>query len=130
MALPDRGSLIWLLFPPQAGSEQAGRRPGIVLTPMGYHQRSRLAIVCPITNRERGWPMEVKLPSGLPITGVVLVDHIRSVDRDAPEPGSSRALAVIRAAGRTGQSGRWDLNPRHLAWKARALPLSYARRSE
>jgi mRNA interferase MazF len=47
MALPDRGSLIWLEFSPQAGTEQAGRRPGIVLTPLRYHQRSRLAIVCP-----------------------------------------------------------------------------------
>ncbi|MPZ32417.1 MAG: mRNA-degrading endonuclease [Rhodospirillales bacterium] len=83
MTLPDRGSLVWLLFSPQAGSEQAGRRPGIVLTTMGYHQRSRLAIVCPITSRERGWPTEVKLPPGLPIEGVVLVDHVRSVDRGA-----------------------------------------------
>jgi mRNA interferase MazF len=83
VTLPDRGSLVWLLFSPQAGSEQAGRRPGIVLTPLAYHQRSRLAIVCPITSRERGWPMEVKLPQGLPVSGVVLVDHVRSVDRDA-----------------------------------------------
>jgi mRNA interferase MazF len=81
--LPDRGSLVWLEFSPQAGSEQAGRRPGIVLTPEAYHQRSRLAIVCPITTRIRGWPMEVVLPSGLPIAGVVLVDHIKSVDREA-----------------------------------------------
>ncbi len=83
MALPDRGSLVWLLFSPQAGSEQAGRRPGIVLTTMAYHQRSRLSIVCPITSRERGWSTEVKLPPGLPIEGVVLVDHVRSVDREA-----------------------------------------------
>jgi mRNA interferase MazF len=83
VALPDRGSLVWLLFSPQAGSEQAGRRPGIVLTTMAYHQRSRLAIVCPITSRERGWSTEVRLPPGLPIEGVVLVDHIRSVDREA-----------------------------------------------
>ena len=83
MALPDRGSLVWLLFSPQAGSEQAGRRPGIVLTTIAYHQRSRLAIVCPITSRERGWSTEVKLPPGLPIEGVVLVDHVRSVDREA-----------------------------------------------
>jgi mRNA interferase MazF len=83
MALPDRGSLIWLHFSPQAGSEQAGRRPGIVLTTMAYHRRSRLALVCPITSREKGWPMEVKLPPGLAIGGVVLVDHIRSVDREA-----------------------------------------------
>ncbi|MBM3649886.1 MAG: mRNA-degrading endonuclease [Alphaproteobacteria bacterium] len=83
MSLPDRGSLVWLLFSPQAGSEQAGRRPGIVLTTLAYHQRSRLAVVCPITSRERGWPMEVKLPSGLPVDGVVLVDRVRSVDRAA-----------------------------------------------
>jgi len=81
--LPDRGSLVWLHFSPQAGHEQAGRRPGIVLTPRAYHERSALAIVCPITSQERGWPMEVKLPPGLPISGVVLVDHIRSVDRAA-----------------------------------------------
>jgi mRNA interferase MazF len=88
MALPDRGSLVWLHFSPQpcnekAGSEQAERRPGIVLTTAAYHQRSRLAIVCPITSRERGWPTEVKLPPGLAVTAVVLVDHVRSVDRDA-----------------------------------------------
>lgn len=83
MALPDRGSLIWLHFSPQSGSEQAGRRPGIVLTSAAYHRRSRLAVVCPITSREKGWPMEVKLPAGLPVEGVVLVDRVRSVDREA-----------------------------------------------
>jgi mRNA interferase MazF len=80
---PDRGSLVWVFFSPQAGSEQAGRRPGVVLTPAAYHALSRLAIVCPITSRERGWPTEVKLPPGLPVSGVVLVDHIRSIDREA-----------------------------------------------
>ena len=92
MALPDRGSLVWLHFSPQAGSEQSGRRPGIVLTKTAYHQRSRLAIVCPITSREKGWPMEVRLPPGLPVTGVVLVDHVRSIDREA------RKLEVVGAA--------------------------------
>ena len=90
--LPERGSLVWLEFSPQAGTEQAGRRPGIVLTPDAYHRRSRLAIVCPITSRVRGWPMEVVLPPGLPISGVVLVDHIKSVDREA------RRLEVIGKA--------------------------------
>lgn len=83
MDVPDRGSLVWLLFSPHAGREQAGRRPGIVLTPRGYHLLSDLAIVCPITSRERGWPTEVKLPPGLPISGVVLVDQVRSIDREA-----------------------------------------------
>jgi mRNA interferase MazF len=83
MITPQRGSLVRLRFSRHAGSEQAGRRPGIVLTTAAYHQRSRLAIVCPITSRERGWPMEVKLPAGLPVSGVVLVDHVRSIDREA-----------------------------------------------
>jgi mRNA interferase MazF len=91
-ALPDRGSLVWLLFSPQAGSEQAGRRPGIVLTPLAYHRVSRLAIVCPITSRERGWATEVRLPEGLAVSGVVLVDHVRSINRDA------RKLEIIGQA--------------------------------
>jgi mRNA interferase MazF len=92
MELPDRGDLIWLLFSPHAGSEQAGRRPGIVLSPRIYHEHSSLAIVCPITSRERGRLTEVKLPPGLPVSGVVLVDHVRSVDREA------RKLEIIGQA--------------------------------
>lgn len=92
MDLPDRGSLVWLLFSPHAGREQGGRRPGIVLTPRAYHLLSDLAIVCPITNRERRWPTEVKLPPGLPISGVILVDQIRSIDRQA------RKLEIIGQA--------------------------------
>ncbi|MBV9549565.1 MAG: type II toxin-antitoxin system PemK/MazF family toxin [Alphaproteobacteria bacterium] len=87
--LPDRGSLVWLEFSPQAGHEQAGRRPAIVLTRRLYHEHSGLAIVCPITRTERGWPMEVKLPAGLPVSGAVLVDQIRAVDRAA------RHMAII-----------------------------------
>ncbi|MBV8401052.1 MAG: type II toxin-antitoxin system PemK/MazF family toxin [Acetobacteraceae bacterium] len=52
-------------FSPQAGSGQAGRRPGVVLTREAYHRRSRLAVACPITSREKGWPMEV---SSLPVS--------------------------------------------------------------
>ncbi|MGH7076270.1 MAG: type II toxin-antitoxin system PemK/MazF family toxin [Stellaceae bacterium] len=92
MPVPDRGDLVWLLFSPQAGSEQAGRRPGIVLTRAAYHEVSRLAVVCPITSRARGWPTEVKLPPGLAVGGVVLVDHVRSVDREA------RKLQIIGRA--------------------------------
>ena len=80
---PDRGDLVWLSFSPQAGSEQAGRRPGIVLSTALYHRRSRLVIVCPITNQRKGYPFEVLLPAGLPVQGVVLVDHIRSIDKIA-----------------------------------------------
>jgi mRNA interferase MazF len=92
MELPDRGDLVWMLFSPHAGSEQAGRRPGIVLSPRLFHEHSRLAIVCPITSRERGWRTEVRLPPGLPVSGVVLVDNVRSMDREA------RKLEVIGQA--------------------------------
>src|SRR6202790_1741478 len=92
MELPDRGDLVWMLFSPHAGSEQGGRGPAIVLSPRLFHEDSRLAIVCPITSRERGWRTEVRLPPGLPVSGVVLVDHIRSVDREA------RKLEVIGKA--------------------------------
>ncbi len=83
MVIPDRGDLIWFRSSPHAGSEQAGRRPGIVLSPRLYNENSSLAIVCPITSRERGRLTEVRLPPGLPVSGVVLVDHIGSVDREA-----------------------------------------------
>ena len=81
--LPDRGSLVWLEFSPHAGHEQGGRRPAIVLTTKAYHELSPTAVVCPISRTERGWPMEVRLPDGLPVSGVVLVDQVRSVDRKA-----------------------------------------------
>ena len=83
MAVPERGDLVWLEFSLHAGSEQAGRRPAVVLTTAEYHRRSRLAVTCPITSRIRGWPMEVRLPDGLPVAGAVLVDQVRSVDREA-----------------------------------------------
>jgi mRNA interferase MazF len=81
--LPDRGSLVWVEFSPHADHEEAGRHPAIVLTTKTYHERSPTAVVCPISRTERGWPMEVKLPAGLPVSGVVLVDQVRSIDREA-----------------------------------------------
>ncbi|HVH81808.1 MAG TPA: type II toxin-antitoxin system PemK/MazF family toxin, partial [Stellaceae bacterium] len=56
------------------------------LSPRLFHEYSRLAIVCLITSRERGWQTEVKLPAGLPVSGVILVDNIRSMDREARKP--------------------------------------------
>ncbi len=83
MAAPERGDLVWLDFDPQAGREQAGRRPALVLSPRSYHQLTSLVIVCPITSNRRGYPFEVALPEGLPIQGVVLADHVKSLDRHA-----------------------------------------------
>ena len=81
MAAPNRGDLVWSDFDPQAGHEQAGRRPALVLSPREYHQRTNLAIVCPVTSRGKGYPFEVPLPDEAPIRGVVLADQVKSIDR-------------------------------------------------
>lgn len=78
--LPDSGDLIWMSFSPQVGREQAGRRPGLVLSPRSYNAKVGLCLVCPVTQRAKGYVFEVNLPEGLPIQGVVLADHVKSVD--------------------------------------------------
>ena len=78
--VPDSGEVVWLNFSPQAGHEQAGRRPAVVLSPRSYNQPTGLAILCPITNRAKGYPFEVTLPETAPVTGVVLADQIRNLD--------------------------------------------------
>jgi len=78
--VPERGDLLWLTFDPQAGHEQAGRRPALVLSPAAYNRRAIWALVCPITSRAKGYPFEVALPAGLPLSGFVLADHLKSAD--------------------------------------------------
>lgn len=78
--VPDRGDLVWLTFSPQAGHEQAGRRPALVLSPASYNRKVGLLVACPVTGRSKGYPFEVALPSGLPVAGVVLADQLRSLD--------------------------------------------------
>jgi mRNA interferase MazF len=78
--VPEAGDFVWLTFDPQAGREQAGRRPALVLSPKAYNARSALALVCPITNQAKGYPFEVAVPAGHNATGVILCDHLKSVD--------------------------------------------------
>ena len=78
--IPDGRDLIWLTFDPQAGHEQAGRRPALVLSPKIYNQKSGLALVCPVTNQAKGYPFEVTVPAGFGVSGVILSDHVKSVD--------------------------------------------------
>jgi len=77
---PDAGDVVWLAFDPQAGREQAGRRPAVVLSPSQYNRKSGLALVCPVTSHVKGYPFEVGLPPGLAVTGVILADHLKSID--------------------------------------------------
>jgi len=78
--VPDTGDFAWLTFDPQAGREQAGRRPALVLSPAIYNGKSGLALVCPITSQVKGYPFEVAVPAGHGATGVILADHVKSVD--------------------------------------------------
>lgn len=78
--VPERGDAVWLDFNPQKGHEQAGRRPALVLSPSSYNRKVGLALFCPITNQAKGYPFEVAIPSGHPVTGVVLSDHVKSLD--------------------------------------------------
>lgn len=80
MKPPERGDLIWIDFDPQSGREQAGRRPALVLTPARYNRLVGLLIACPVTKTVKGYPFESLLPADLPIQGVVLSDHLRSLD--------------------------------------------------
>ena len=78
--VPDAGDLVWLTFDPQAGHEQRGRRPALILSPRPYNGKARLAIACPITSQVKGYPFEVALPPLGAITGVVLADHVKNLD--------------------------------------------------
>ncbi|MCW5548235.1 MAG: endoribonuclease MazF [Opitutaceae bacterium] len=77
---PRRGDVVWLTFDPQAGHEQAGRRPAFVVSPEAYNQKTGLFIACPITSRVKGYPFEVPLPSSAKVSGVILSDQIKSLD--------------------------------------------------
>ena len=78
--VPDRGDVVWLTFDPHAGHEQAGRRPAVVVSPRTYNGKVGLALFCPVTTARKGYPYEVEIPTGQPITGVILSDQLKSLD--------------------------------------------------
>ena len=78
--IPERGDAVWITLDPQAGHEQAGRRPALVLSPATYNGRVGLALFCPITSQVKGYPFEVPLPAGLSMKGVVGADQVKSLD--------------------------------------------------
>lgn len=77
---PARGDFIYLHFTPHAGTEQAGRRPALVLSQQDFNIATGLAFVCPVTNQAKGSAFEVQIPRGAGLSGVVLSDHMRSLD--------------------------------------------------
>ena len=78
--VPRCGDVVWITLNPQSGHEQTGRRPALVLSPESYNGKIGLAIFCPITNQIKGYPFEVLIPEGLPVTGAILSDQVKSLD--------------------------------------------------
>ena len=103
--VPDRGDVVWLTFDPQAGHEQRGRRPAVVVSPAAYNQRVGLALFCPVTSQTKGYPFEVGLPLDSKVAGAVLSDQIKSLDwrsrkakRIARAPAKVTAEVIAKAA--------------------------------
>jgi mRNA interferase MazF len=104
--VPERGDVVWITFNPQAGHEQAVRRPAVVLSPKAYNGKVGLALLCPVTSQIKGYPFEVSIPEGLPVNGVVLSDQVKSLDWKArnaekacslPEESIKKVLQRVKA---------------------------------
>lgn len=78
--VPERGDIVWLQFNPQAGHEQAGHRPALVISPKSYNQKVGLALFCPITSNIKGYPFEVVFPEEHKVSGAILSDQIKNLD--------------------------------------------------
>lgn len=98
--VPDAGDIVWVTFSPQAGHEQAGHRPAVVLSPAAYNAKTSLMLCCPMTTHIKSYPFEVLIAGSTP--SVALADQVRSLDwrkRRATKKGaaSPAELAEIRA---------------------------------
>jgi mRNA interferase MazF len=91
--IPERGDAVWITLDPQAGHEQAGRRPALVLSPSAYNGRVGLALFCPITSQVKGYPFEVSLPAGSPVSGVVGADQVKSLNWRARQAARIGAIS-------------------------------------
>jgi mRNA interferase MazF len=101
---PDRGDIVWLNFDPVRGHEQGGKRPALVVSAFSYNAKTSLALICPITSRVKGYEFEVALSGVDTVRGVVLADHVHSLDWRArrarfigcaPEPIVARVAEFI-----------------------------------
>lgn len=98
--VPDRGDIVWLQFNPQAGHEQAGHRPALVLSPAAYNRRSGLMLCCPMTTQKKGYPFEVVLAEAADQEAIILADQVKSLDWRARK-AIKKGTAPITAVGET-----------------------------
>ena len=104
--VPRKGDFIAVDFDPQSGHEQKGRRPALVVSNDLFNKATGLCIVCPVTNTRRDYPFHVSVPEGLEVTGVVMVEQVKSLDYrvrgvkrigPAPEPVLEEVLSILDA---------------------------------
>ena len=105
--LPAKGDFVTLSFDPQSGHEQKGRRPAIVISNHLFNKHTGMAIVCPITNTNRGIPFHVSVPQQSSLTGFIMVEQVKSVDfvsrqikfvEKAPDETVMDVLGILDAA--------------------------------
>ena len=95
--VPDRGDIVWLQLNPQAGHEQAGHRPALVLSPVTYNRLSGLMLCCPMISQKKGYPFEVVVIGGPDHPSVVLADQVKSLDwkvRKAVKKGTASSEVI------------------------------------
>jgi mRNA interferase MazF len=104
--VPRKGDFVTVDFNPQSGHEQKGRRPALVISNDLFNKSTGLCIVCPVTNTRRGYPFHVEIPEGVGLTGVVMVEQVKSLDSHtwkvkrigpAPEPVMEEVLSILDA---------------------------------
>ncbi len=78
--IPERGDVVWIHLDPQAGREQAGHRPALILSPKSFNRKLNVAFCCPITSRARRFEFDIPLPEDLDVKGVILSHHLKSLD--------------------------------------------------
>ena len=99
--VPDTGDVVWLAFTPQAGREQAGHRPAVVLSPASYNGKAGMMLCCPMTTQIKGYPFEVIVGANPP--SAILSDQVRSLDwraRKAKRKGAVPAAALEEVRGK------------------------------
>ena len=102
MSVPQPGDVFWVSLDPTLGTEQSGRRPAVIVSTEAFNAASPRIFVCPITKRHRDWPVVVPMPPDAQISGIVLCDQLRAIDRQSRLHGfieklPDRHLAAIRA---------------------------------
>jgi mRNA interferase MazF len=104
--VPRKGDFVALTFDPQSGHEQRGRRPALVVSNDLFNRHTGLCIACPVTNARRDYPFHVSIPEDCEVTGVIMVEQVKSIDfrarnvkriGPAPESVLQEALALLDA---------------------------------